>query len=309
MEENTCLKLKLLVSYFAIYVIWGSTYIGVAIALETIPVCFIGGFRFTFAGLVLMGYALRRGCGKPTAANWKVATKSGVLSFFIAFGMMTWAQKSVPSSVTALFFSMEPAIFVVMSWLFFGGPRPTKRIVLAQVIGFAGCALLILNGADAAIAGKEVSRSMYTVSALSLIVCSLSWVYGSLLSTTGDSHADSSMASGMQMLAGGVVLLSVSAASGEFFLLSRVSLRSVAALVYLTLLGSLYTYSSFVFLLRSQPAAKVASHTFVNPVVAVILGWAFAGESLTLPILVAAILVVVSVLLVVCPSRVGCKRV
>ena len=117
------------------------------------------------------------------------------------------------------------------------------------------------------------------------------------------------MASGMQMLAGGVVLLSVSAASGEFSLLSRVSLRSVAALLYLTLLGSLYTYSSFVFLLRSQPAAKVASHTFVNPVVAVILGWAFAGESLTLPILVAAILVVVSVLLVVCPSRVGCKRV
>ena len=296
-------KLRLILSYFAIYVVWGSTYLGIKIALETAPMFFVGASRFTVSGLFLMGCALWRGCRIPTAANWKIAAKSGLLSFFVAFGVLTWAQKSLPSSIAALIISLEPIWFILMDWLFFGGPRPGWRIYAAQAFGFLGCALLIMAEPDSqSVTG--VSQLSYILSALGVVLCGLAWVYGSLISRSPDSHSDTTMASGMQMLTGGAALTAASLMNGELAQLGGISLRSGVAMMYLALFGSIFAYSAFVFLLRTQPASRIAPHAFVNPVIAVFLGWLFAGEAITPLVIVAAALIVVSVLLTIyAPTR------
>ena len=291
-------KLRLIISYFAIYVIWGSTYLCIKISLETVPMFFVGGSRYTVAGIFLMGYALWRGCSMPTAANWKVAAKSGLLSFFVAFGILTWAQKTLPSSAVALIVSLEPMFFVLMDWLFFGGPRPGWRIYTAQAVGLLGCGILIVSGARSNV-GLEVSQFRYIISALGVVLCGVAWVYGSLLSRSSDSHGDSTMVSGMQSLVGGVALLAASSLFGEFSSLSSISLRSFCAMIYLTIFASIFAYSAFVFLLRTQPSSRVAAHAFVNPVIAVILGWLFAGEKITSYVLIATALIITSVLLTI----------
>ena len=301
-------KLRLVISYFAIYVIWGSTYLGIKIALESVPLFFIGGSRFTLAGLIMMGIALMRGCPKPNAANWRIAAKSGLLSFFLAFGVLTWSQRALPSSIAALIISLEPIWFVLMDWLFFGGPRPGWKVYLAQAFGFLGCALLVLTE-PASSAETGISQMRYVLSVLGVVVCGLSWVYGSLLSRSPDSHSDTAMASGMQTFTGGAALLAVSLISGEFAHLGGITFRSGAAMIYLALFGSVFAYSAFVFLIRTQPSSRVAAHTFVNPIIAVILGWFFAGEPITPIVIAAAALIIVSVVLTIyAPAQSGAKK-
>lgn len=285
-------------SYLAIYIVWGSTYLAIRLSLETLPMFFISTVRFLTAGSILILYARLSGCAKPTPANWIIATKSGLLSFFISFGLLTWAQRVLPSSVAALIISLEPAWFVILDWLCFSGKRPTSRIVLAQLIGFTGCALLIFAEPPGETSGA-IAQGNYTLSALAVLGCGFAWVYGSLLSRSSASHPNPTMASGMQMFAGGVAFLAAATLTGDFAKLGDASLRSVSALAYLIVFGSLFAYSSYVFLLRTQPTPKVAAHTFVNPIVAVILGWAIAGERITPIMLVAAVLVVISVILTV----------
>ena len=298
--------IKLILSYLAVYIVWGSTYLAISISLETLPMFFLSATRFVSAGLILVLYAVFTGCGRPSRANWSVAVKSGLLAFFCSFGLLTWAQKTLPSSVAALIVSLEPAWFVLFSWLFFGGAKPTKRVVAALFVGFAGCALLVF-GEPAAELAAGVTQTRYALSALAVVGCGIAWVYGALLSSKSpDSHSNAAMASGLQMLAGGLAFILASALSGDYVSLGGASLRSCLALGYLIVFGSVLSYSAYIFLLRTQPAAKVAAHTFVNPVVAVLLGWAVAGEPVTAVTLTATLLVVVSVILINYP---GTKRI
>lgn len=294
--DGSISKIKLAVAYFAIYIIWGTTFLCITFSLETLPPFFICTFRFLVAGLVLILYARHKGCAVPTKEQWVVAAKCGVLSFFISYGTLTWAQKTIPSSVAALIISLEPAWFLLIDWLLFKGPSPTKKIAFAQSLGFVGCAILVLaEPAGAASANAPYSR--YILAGLSLLICNFTWVYGSLLSRSPSSHPDPTMASGLQMFTGGLALLAASIFSGDFAHLGGASFKSVLSLLYLTAFGSLFAYSAFVFLLRTQPSARVAAHTFVNPIIAVTLGWAFAGEEVTARTLVASGLVIVSVIL------------
>ena len=291
-------SLKVALSYLAIYVVWGSTYLAISISLETLPMFFLSAVRFTVAGLILVAYALFAGCGAPSRANILVAVKSGFLAFFCSFAMLTWAQLTLPSSVAALLISLEPVWFVIFSWLIFGGSKPTGRVVAALLVGFAGCAMLVF-AEPAAEAATGVTQTRYALSALSVVGCGLTWVYGALLSSKSpDSHPHAAMASGLQMLAGGLIFAAVSTLNGDYASLGGASLRSCVALAYLIVFGSVFSYSAYIFLLRTQPAAKVAAHTFVNPIVAVGLGWAIAGEPVTSSILAAGLLIVVSVILI-----------
>lgn len=294
--DGSVSKIKFIVAYFAIYVIWGTTYLCISFSLETLPPFFICTVRFLIAGLVLILYARHKGCALPTKEQWVIAAKCGVLSFFISYGTLTWAQRTIPSSVAALIISLEPAWFVLIDWLLFGGPRPTKKIAFAQSLGFVGCALLVLAAPTDA-SGTGVSYNRYILAGLSLLICNFTWVYGSLLSRSPASHPDPTMASGLQMFTGGIALLAASLISGDFAHLGGASLKSALSLLYLTAFGSLFAYSAFVFLLRTQPSARVAAHTFVNPIIAVALGWAFAGEAISPRTLVAAALVIASVIL------------
>ncbi len=291
-------KIRTAVSYSAIYVVWGTTYLAISISLETLPVFFISSVRFLVAGGVLLLYSAYRGCARPTKANWIVAFQSGFLSFFVAFGVLTWAQQTLPSSVAALIIALEPAWFVLLDWWFFKGSAPSGRIVLAQVIGFVGVSLLIFSGpSDGALTGA--GGNLYAIAALAVLFSGFAWVYGSLLSRSPHSHPDSTAASGLQMFAGGAALFVASVLSGDYENLAGASLRSVLALLYLIVFGSLFAYSAYVFLLRTQPASRVAAHTFVNPIVAVALGWAFAGERITGAVLLSACLVIGSVILTI----------
>ena len=291
-------KLYLILSYFAVYVIWGASYLGIKIALETVPMFFVGASRFTISGIFLIGYALRRGCSKPTAANLKNAIMSGLFSFFVAIGLQTWAQKFLPSSIVALILSLMPIWFILIDWLLFEGPKPGWRIYVAQVLGFLGCAVLVMMEPDSeAVTG--VSQMRYIAAALAVVLCGLAWVYGSMISRSPNSHSDTTMASGMQILTGGITMLAASYLSGEFIYLGDISLRSAIALIYLTLFSGIFGYTAFVFLLRTQPASRIAPHAFVNPVIAVFLGWLFAGEAITPIVLAATVLIVLSVLLTI----------
>lgn len=267
-------------------------------ALETLPMFFISSMRFLTAGTILLLFCLWRGCERPTAANWLVAMKSGILSFVVSFGLLTWAQQTLPSAIAALIVALEPVWFVLFSWFFFGGPKPNRRTVLALVVGISGCSILVFSEPTTASAAAA-PKSLYLLSAFAVFVCGFSWVYGSLLAKSPDSHKDSTVASGMQMFSGGILLLAVSIFAGDYSNLSAASVKSVGALLYLIVFGSLYAYSAYVFLLKTQPTERVATHTFINPIVAVVLGWAFAGEAITAGVFVAGALVLIAVFMMI----------
>jgi drug/metabolite transporter (DMT)-like permease len=298
-------RVKIIASYLAIYIIWGSTYLAISISIKTLPIFFASAARFLTAGLALMVYSFCKGAGRPTWKNISIAVKSGFMAFFISYGLLAWAEQILPSSVAALIVSIEPSWFVLFDWIFFSGPRPNARVAAAQVIGFMGCAILIFGGGipEYLSGAPGMSATRYVASAAAVIVSGFTWVYGVLMSSKSrDSHSDSAMASGLQMLFGGIFFIMASAARAEFPHIAEGSAESWIATVYLIVFGSILAYSGYVYLLRREPSARVTTHTFVNPVVAVVLGWAVAGEEITRYTVLSATLVVVSVILTIYSS-------
>jgi drug/metabolite transporter (DMT)-like permease len=227
-----------------------------------------------------------------------VAIKSGALAFFVSFGVLSWAEKILPSSTAALIISLEPAWFALFDWLFFSGPKPGKKILLAQAAGITGCAVLVLG--EASLRGGGGSMARYAFAAAAVTLSGFAWVYGALLSSKSpDSARDSAMASGLQMACGGIIFVLVSACIGDFSRLGEISAESWLAILYLIVFGSIVAYSAYVVLLRSQPTSKVSTHSFVNPIVAVVLGWALANEAVTVYTAIASLLIIVSVAVII----------
>ena len=287
-------KLIVAACYFAIYFIWGSTYLAISVSIKTAPILMASGIRFLCAGIILVTASAFMGVEKPSRENVVIAAKSGALAFFASFGFLSWAETILPSSTAALIISLEPAWFVLFDWLFFRGPKPGRRIIVSQAVGILGCAVLVLGGGSSASEGISVTR--YLTAAGAVAVSGFSWVYGALLaSKSRKSHPSSAMASGLQMTCGGVILLAVSACVGDFARVGGISAESWLAILYLTVFGSIVAYSAYMALLRSQPSSRVSTHAFVNPIVAVALGATLAGESITAYTAVAAFLIVISV--------------
>ncbi|MDR1966841.1 MAG: EamA family transporter [Synergistaceae bacterium] len=301
--ERPASKATVLACYLAIYFIWGSTYLGISISIRTAPIFLANAIRFVAAGAALVLIARGRGASLPNRACLAVSVKSGILSFFISFWLLTSAEQILPSSTAALIISLEPAWFVIFDWIFFSGAKPNRRIMLSQAVGFAGCAILVMGeGASARPAG--ISMAHYAASALSVVAASVAWVYGALLSSKSrDSHPDPAMASGLQMLSGGVVFTACAALAGDFSRANDISAESWLALAYLALFGSIVSYYAYILLLRTQPVSKVSTHSFVNPIVAVALGWAIAGEAVTIYTAAATSLVVASVIGIIYSNR------
>ena len=286
----------LLAAYGAIYFIWGSTYLAIRFTVETLPPFLSGGLRFLAAGLALLLWSRFRTDGKPTPVGWRNATMLAFVMILMGYGGVMWAQQVVPSGIAALILSVEPLWFFVLDWLIFRSARPRFREWVGLLLGFAGT--LYLAFGQGAVSFEAVPG--YRLGTLVIFLSSLGWVFGSLLSRTIRISEVPLLGTAMEMTAGGVLLTAVSVLFGEWsaFSPSAVSLRSWLALGYLVTFGSLVAFTAFVWLLRVEPASRVATHGFVNPVVAVLLGWAFAGEALTLPMLVAGGVVVLSVTLI-----------
>lgn len=287
-------RTKVLLAFAAIYFIWGSTYLGIHYAIETIPPLLMAGARFLAAGGLLYVWARGRGAPRPAGARWRDALVVGGLLFLGGNGALVWAQQRVPSGVAAVLVATVPVWMVLLAWLWRGGTRPGGRVLLGLVLGLAGIVLLVGPGR---LAG---SSRVDPLGALVLVAGSLSWAAGSLHPAGRRLPTSRFLAPAMQLLAGGLLLLVAGTLRGELgaFGVSDVSARSLVAFAYLIGFGSIIAFSAYVWLLRVSAPARVATYAFVNPIVAVLLGWAVAGEALSLRIGAAAAVVVAAVVLV-----------
>jgi drug/metabolite transporter (DMT)-like permease len=284
-----------LVAFGAVYVVWGSTYLAIRVGIESFPPLILAGLRHVTVGLFLYPI-LRRTTGiKPTPANWRTAVITGALLLFVGNGGVSWAERLVPSGITALLVATVSLWLVIVDWLRPGGVKPVPRVIMGLLMGFAGMVLLV-GPAHLGGSGRVDPRG-----AAVLVIASLAWACGSLYSKHGGMPSSAMLGVAMQSFAGGVILLIVGLFAGEFRELhfGAISLRSWVALGYLIVFGSGIGFSAYLYILQKSTAARVATYAFVNPVVALFLGWLIAGESITPRTVIAAAVILTAVILVI----------
>ena len=283
------------VAFAAVYIVWGSTYLAIRIGLESFPPLILAGLRHLTAGLILYPFFRKQSGSPPTALNWRTTLVTGLLLLFAGNGGVSWAEQSVPSGVTALLVATVSLWLVTLDWLRPGGMKPVPKVVLGLLLGFAGLAILV-GPAQLGGSGRVDLRG-----AAILVFASLAWACGSLYAKHGKMPSSPMLGVAMQSLAGGAILLIVGALTGEFrnFHFGAVSLRSWLALVYLIAFGSGIGFSAYIYILHKSTPARVGTYAFVNPVVALFLGWLIAGEAITLRTVLAAAVILTAVVLVI----------
>jgi drug/metabolite transporter (DMT)-like permease len=296
-------RVRLALAFAAVYLIWGSTYLAIAFAIETLPPLLMAAARFLIAGGVLYLWARATGIAAPARRQWGWAFFLGGLFFLIGNGAVVWVEQELPSGLTALIVAMVSVWTAILEWARPGGRRPGPAVVAGIVLGFAGVALLVLPGH---VGGGHANPG----AVLLLMGSTFAWALASVLSREADLPRETAMVSGMEMLAGGVLLALAGSAAGELghFHLARVSLKSGLALGYLVVFGSLVTFTCFAWLLKVSTPNKVATSSYVNPMVAVFLGWALGGEPLTARILLASLVIVAGVVLIITGRELGLAR-
>jgi len=279
----------ILAAFAAIYIIWGSTYLAIRIGLETMPPFLMAGVRFLVAGAILFAWARIRGVAAPTRAQWRSAFILGALFLVVGNGGVVWAEQRVPSGLAALLVAMLPVWTVLIEWMQPGGQRPSLGIVAGLATGFAGLAILV--------APTDGGVTIDPLGAGALLLASFSWAVAGVRSKRMALPASAPLSSGIQMLAGGALLVVVGVLAGDpgRLDLGGMSGRSVAAVAYLIVFGSLVGFSAFAWLLQVTTPSRVATYAYVNPVVAVLLGWALAGERLGTREIVAAVVIIAAV--------------
>jgi drug/metabolite transporter (DMT)-like permease len=288
-------------AFAIIYVIWGSTYLAIRFAIETLPPFLMAGARFLIAGAVL--YAWSRWIARaeaPTRAHWRSAGIVGLALLLGGNGLVVWSQFRIPSGVAALLVGAVPCCMVIIDWLRPGGSRPSAQVVLGLVLGIAG--LFFLIGPDSLMGGGRIDL---LGTAVIMIGC-FSWAAGSIYSRHGTLPRSPFLSTAMQMLVGGAGLLVVGMLHGELAGIdaSGFSARSIGGWAYLIVFGSIVAFTAYVWLLRVSTPARVSTYAYVNPIVAVLLGWALADEALTVRMLIAAAVIVSGVALItLAPSR------
>ncbi len=286
-------RVKFFGAFFAIYFVWGTTYLAVKYAVETIPPFMMMGMRSLIAGATLYTWGRLRGDANVTRKEFPSLVLIGFLFFLVGHGGLAWAQKTVPSGVAALLIASEPVIISLFEPLFTKEGRISKRTLLGMVIGIAGIAVLVLPK------GFDFQNANLPGTFL-ILLCACSWSTGAIYSRVANLPRSPFITGGVQLLSGGVMLILVSLIMGEWsvFTFSQVAARSWSGLAYLILFGSIITFSAYTWLLTITSATRISTHSFINPVIAVLVGWAFGSEALTWEILLATTLIVISVWLV-----------
>ena len=287
---------RVITAFAAVYLIWGSTYLAIRYAVATIPPFLMGGARFLTAGVILYVWARHRGAASPTRAQWRAASLTGVLLLVCGNGAVIWAEQHIASGIVALIVAIVPLWMVLLDWWRPGGTRPRPPVFFGLALGLAGLALLI--GPDAFANGGGQHVGLWT--ALVPVLGSLFWALGSIVSRYAARPASSPLATGMQMLAGGAAFLVVSALTAEprHFDVHAVASSSIIGLLYLITFGSLLGFTAYIYLLGASTPAKVSTYAYVNPVVAVFLGWAVAGEPFTTRTALAAAVILAGVAII-----------
>lgn len=290
-----------ILAFGAVYVIWGSTYLAIRIAIETLPPFLMAGVRFVVAGTVLLGWARLRGSALPTRIQWRNTAVVGAMLLLVGNGAVVWAEQWVPSGLVALLVATVPLWIVLVDWGWGERRPPGPWLVLGLAWGLAGVALLVGTEGIGIAVGKPL------LGAGVVLVGAFSWAAGSIVARDAAMPSSPAMTVGAEMLCGGGLLLLLSLAVGEpaGFRLPDVTLRSVLALLYLIVFGALVAFSAYIWLLGRVPAARVSTYAYVNPVVALFLGWALAGEPMTGRTAVAAAVILSAVMLVNARTRRG----
>jgi len=281
-------------AFAAIYLIWGSTYLGIRFAVETLPPFLMGSARFLTAGLMLYVCLRATGTPAPSLVNWRHAVLASALLLGVGNGAVNWAEQKVSSGLAALIIAGTPLWFALFDWLRPGGTRPTLQTMFGIAVGFAG--VLMLVGSRSALRGSAVD----SMGVVALVCASVAWAVGSLYTKYAPKPESPMMVAAQQMIAGGIILALGGLAMGEgtSFDAARVSARSLTAFVYLTFIGSLVGFSAYAWLLKATTPARVSTYAYVNPVIAVFLGWVLGGETLTGQMLAAAGVIVLGVVII-----------
>lgn len=297
--------LRILGAFVVVYLFWGSTYLAIRVGVETFPPFLLAGIRFCIAGPVLLAVTSAWGAAWPTRREWRAAAITGGLLLAGGNGMVVLAERDVPSSITALIIATTPVWFALGDWLRPGGQRPAHRTWVGIVLGIAGVAFLTH--------ARSGGSSPLTVPVLGLellLVATISWSTGSLLVKHLAKPPSPLMMSGAQMTCGGILLLLMAIPHGEWnrFSIPAISDRSWMALAYLIVFGSWAGFSAYVWLLKVTTPARVSTYAYVNPIIAVLLGWLILDEPITTQTLLAAAVLLTGVAIVVWPARTPASR-
>lgn len=290
----------LIAAFAAVYLVWGSTYLAIRFAVAELPPFITAGVRFLVAGAILLLWARLQGDALPTARERRGATIGGLLLLLGGNGAVVWAEQFVPSGIAALIVATLPLWMVLLEWARPGGSRPRSGVFLGLALGLAGIALL-LDPSDAT-GGVDV------VGTVALCLGSVSWAAGSIFMRHVPMPKSALTSNATQMLAGGVGLALLGAALGEFgrLDLAAASPRALLSVAYLIVFGSLIGFTAYTYILRVSTPARVSTYAYVNPVVAVMLGWALAGEAITVRTIAAAGVILLSVAIITLSS--GSRR-
>src|SRR5438270_1128653 len=290
-------KVLVISAFAALYLIWGSTYLGILFAIQSIPPFLMAGSRFLFAGLIMFAIARTQGPLRSTSAEWRTALIVGACLLLGGNGGVTLSEKFIESGLASLIVATVPIYITLLGWLFGMTPRPAPIVWLGLAGGFLGVAVLL----GPALRFSSANGSHPAIGMSILLLSSFIWSAGSLYSRTVKHAASPFLGAAQQMFCGGLLLTIVGLFVGEPKNLhpGNITTLSLGAFAYLVLIGAIVGYTAYFWLLRNCDPAKVATYAYVNPVVAVLLGTLFAHESLTLRTLLAAILIIGSVALII----------
>jgi drug/metabolite transporter (DMT)-like permease len=294
-------RVLIILAFAAVYLVWGSTYLGIRYAIETLPPFLMTGTRFSIAGAILLTWALIRGeTIRSSLSQWPKALAIGALLLLCGNGGVTWAEKYIASGFAALLVATEPLWVVVLNWGL-SHKRPNWKVLLGVFIGMVGVALLV---GDRLKGGISVD-SMSLIGAVVVLFAGFAWAAGSVFASRHPIKTSTWMASGMQMLSGGILLLLLGLVTGDpqRLDLARASWLSIGAFFYLLVFGSLVGFTAYSWLLRNVSPARAATYAYVNPVVAVLLGWFLANEPITLRMIIGAAVIIGSVALITTFSK------
>jgi len=285
---------KILLAFAIIYFVWGSTFLAIRIGVEEMPPFLMAALRFFVAGLILYIWMIVKGERSPTRRQWMSAVWLAVLIFVLDYGLLFWAEQRVPSGVAAIILATIPVFMALAEIILLGTQRITVPLVVASVIGIGGVAVLMSRSLN--LGGAPVD----TAGAVALIISAIGWSIAAALTRKLPLPSLKVMNSGAQMLAGGVLLAVTAAALGEFgkFHPANVSLKAWLALLYLIVPGSIIAFTAYVWLIEHESPTRVGTYAYVNPVVAVLLGYFFGGEALGFRTIAGTVLVLVAVVVI-----------
>jgi drug/metabolite transporter (DMT)-like permease len=292
-------SIKITLAFAVIYIVWGTTFLAIRFALESIPPFMMAGLRFTVAGVLLFAWVYFRNPVKIKPAHLKLPVITGLLMIFIGHGSLAWAEQFITSGFAALLCSVIPVWMVLISWMQSRANKPDKLTVAGIILGITGVALLTVTGDDFSIS-TTVGSGMIILNILPLLLSGIIWSYASIKSRKFSKELPLLYSVSVQILSGGTALLLLGIFRGEASELSAstISFISLASMVYLVLFGTILAYSSYVWLLKASTPSKVGTYAFFNPLIAVFLGWLTIDEPITTVMIIGAAGILISVLLI-----------